>query len=129
MKSNGVSIQGTKTVYVRMPSNVKDMEVMKLFLSEECANKTIMIAVIDNADAPFDKDAVFERTAKGNLTYHGSRDYWNPETVRRTIVEGHPECDFTECVAECHDVSCDVQIGYAPCNPVNITYLRSDKVK
>ena len=121
-------INPKKNLYIRIPDNIEDFSVIMFEMAKDCAGKTIRISTIDNKDAPFEKDAIVQETNSDTLVYYGDDEYWNPEDRSRVVVEGNPDCDFSECTGECHVVSCPVHQGYASSNPRRIGYIRSSKV-
>ena len=122
-------IDGEKKLYIRIPDNIDDYSVLMFEMLKKCAGKTIMISTIENKDAPFEKDAIVEEANKNTLTFYGDEDYWDPEDFSRTVVEGNPDCDYSECTGDCHVVSCPVHQGMASAAPKRIGYIRSSKVK
>jgi len=124
-----VRMNAGKDLYVRIPESLHKIGLLKIILPEECTNKTLHITVIDNDEAPFAKDAIYCEGEKSDLSYFGRSEIWEPTEYSRTVVKGNPDCDYSECNLECHVVSCAVHQGYESSEPLEIKYLRSDKVK
>ena len=122
-------IDGEKNLYIRIPENIENYSVLMFEMLKECAGKTIMISTIENKDAPFEKDALVAETDSNALTFYGDETYWEPENHSRVVVEGNPDCEYSDCTPDCHVVSCPVHQGYASGAPKRIGYIRSDKVK
>ena len=129
MKDSSFSLENGKDLYIRMPETIEGLDVMRLSLPKDCAGKTLKITVIENEEAPFERDAIWAKDHYCDLNFYGNNEYWQSVKCTRTVVEANPRCDFEECTSECHDISCPVYQGYEPCTSKKITYWRSNKVK
>ena len=122
-------VEAKKDLYIRIPDNIDDYSILMLEMLKACAGKTIKISTIDNKDAPFEKNAIVAESDSGKLVFEGDEEYWEPEDYSRTVVEGNPDCDYSECTGDCHVVSCPVHQGMASGAPKRIGYIRSSMVK
>lgn len=122
-------INADRPLYIRIPENIDDFSILMLEMPKDCGGKTIRISTMDNNKAPFEKDAITQETESETLTYYGDEKYWEPEDHTRVVVEGNPDCDYSECTGECHVMSCAVHQGYASSAAKKIGYVRSKKVK
>ena len=130
MKTSAFSMKEGQNLYVRIPENdSKELMEMILYLHKESAGKTLRITVMDNSSAPFEMDAIKQESGSNVLDYFGEDSYWEPKDQEHVLVEDHPECEYADCTADCHVVSCPVHQGFSPCKPMKIEYLSSDKVK
>ena len=131
MRNEHIGLTNNKRMYIRLPDNMENLSVLKLVLPKEMAGKTLAIDCIPNNSIhiPFEKDAIKAENDHSQLAYFGDDEYWEPKEYTRTVVEGNPSCDYSECTLECHVVSCAVHQGFASDRPMKISYTRSDKMK
>ena len=130
MKNAHIGLVDGKRMFIRLPKDLDNLAVLKLVLPKEMAGKTLEIVCMDNDSihVPFEHDAIKGENDHSVLAYFGDDDYWKPEEYCRTVVEGNPDCDYSECNYECHVVSCAVHQGYASDRPLEISYIRSEKL-
>ena len=130
MKHERVSLVDGKDMYVRLPKNLDDMAKMIVFLPKELAGMTLKIEAIRSCrhEIPFEKWTIEASGEAVVMTYYGDDEYWQPQEDVRIAVEGNPDCDYEECNAECHVVSCPVYQGLESDAPIEIHYVKSDKV-
>ena len=130
MKDSSFSLQDGRDLYIRIPEDIEELSIMKLSLPHGSAGKTIKITVVENDEAPFERDAVWSKNDSSDLSFYGDNEYWKSEKCTREVVLGHPECSFSDCCTkECNDVSCQIHQGYQDTQMLKLEYWRSDKVK
>ena len=129
MFANQFEYEGKKDLYIRLPENLQDKSPLQLALPKEFAGKTLKVVAVENEDTPYESDEVYADRQTSMLRYYGDADYWNPYEYVRTVVEGNPDCDYEECTYGCHVVSCAVHQGYASDAPMEVSYIRSEKLR
>ena len=117
-----------KDLYIRIPDSLKKVGKLGLIIPDEYTNKTIKISIIDNEDAPFDKDAIYceDDSLHAFLTYFGSVDCWKPNDCPSEEYT----LDYSECGdLNCHNTSCPVYQKFISSDSEGQKILHSTQVK
>lgn len=123
------SLNSAKELFIRIPENYYSDEAITLKLDSSLAGKTVKIIAVNNHNTPFEDDVIADTCENSEIDYYGdAKKDWDAKDTSHYVVEGNPDCSYSECTYECHVVSCPVHQGYASSAPMRVGCIRSRKL-